>query len=149
MAGGVYQPSTSRLLLSAATFTATGFSTTFALPEAECYSLYLVATAASGTTPNLNAIVQTSVDGGTNWVNLPLVFASVTAAGTSGPLIFKPTMGIGASGVAPTITAGTAQATNTPLVQNQLRLSNTITGTTPSFTVNLFAICVPKGGSTV
>lgn len=140
---------TAKVLLAQTSVTATGFSAVFSLPQAECYSLYLAAGTVTGTTPVVNAIVQTSVDNGVTWVNLPLVFPSTTATSNSvyGPLIFKPTMGIGAAGVAPTITAGTAQATNTPVNRQFMRLSYAVTGTTPVVPLTLYALTVPKGYS--
>lgn len=65
-------------------------------------------TAASGTTPTLNAIIEDSVDGGTTW-NTVGTFAQRTAAG-------REVINI-----------------TTPFTSN-LRVSWTIGGTTPSFT---------------
>lgn len=70
----------------------------------------LEVTAASGTTPNLTAFVETTVDG-TNW-DVVGTFAAKTAAGRE-------------------------VITITNLVGNNLRVRWVITGTTPSFTFSV------------
>lgn len=147
MAAGI-QPSSPELLLASNTVTATGNSASFNLPIAECYALYLVASAVSGTTPSLGAVLQTSLDNGTTWVNTGIAFAAVTAAGSSG-VVFKPTMGLGQSAGVISATAGTASAINQPINHRNMRLSNTVTGTTPSITFALYAITAPRGTSGV
>jgi hypothetical protein len=148
MASPNMQDSTPLVVLASNTVTATGNSASFTLPQAECYALYLVASAASGTTPVLNAVLQTSLDNGTTWVNTGVAFASVTAAGSNG-VVFKPTMGIGQNAGVITVTPGTASALNQPINRKFMRLSNTVTGTTPSITFTLYALASPKGASVV
>lgn len=70
-------------------------------------------TAASGTSPTLNVIVEATVDG-TNWYQL-VAFTQRTAAGVE-------------------------QKTITGIVSQSLRVSWTIAGTTPSFTFQVDAI---------
>jgi hypothetical protein len=144
---GMQQP-TVRQLLAAVTTTATGNSASFTLPIAEAYAMYLVTTAATGTTPTLGAVLQTSLDNGTTWVNTGSAFASQTAAGSSG-VVFKATMGVGQNASVISATPGTASAVNQPLNLKFMRLANTITGTTPSFTYSLYLICTPAGFSVV
>ena len=149
MAAPLLQPTTPLLLLTNQTVTATGNSATFQLPEAECYALYLMATAASGTTPVLNGILQTALDNGVTWVNTGVAFGTLTAAGNSSGVVFKPTMGVGQSAGPITATQGTASAINQPINQKYNRITFAVSGTTPSFTYSLYAVTTPKGYSVV
>lgn len=149
MAAPGTQDSTPLVLLASTTVTATGNSASFTLPSAECYALYLVAGTVSGTTPVMNAVLQTSLDNGTTWVNTGMYFGSVTTTGQSLGLVFKPTMGVGQSAGVITGTPGTASAVNQPVNRKFMRLSNTVTGTTPSIAYTLTAIAAPKGFSVV
>lgn len=72
-------------------------------------------TAASGTTPTLNVVVEDSVDGGATW-NTIATFAQKTAAGPQ-----------------------EVQNVTAPF-GDQLRVSWTIAGTTPSFTFAVDAV---------
>lgn len=143
-----YQDASVTSLLAGVVVTATANSTVFSLPQAECYALYLVATAVSGTTPVINGILQTSIDGGTTWVNTGNAFASVTAAATQ-ELVFKPTMGNGEAAAVVTVVAGTASAKNQPVARKFMRIAWTVTGTTPTATITLVSITNPKGYSVV
>ena len=82
MPAGMIQPS-SKILVASNTVTATGNSATFVMPFADAYRLILIVSAASGTTPTLDGVLQDSPDGGTTWVNLPLRFTQMTAAGNA------------------------------------------------------------------
>lgn len=134
----------SKILVQSSTVTATGASPSFVMPIADSYRLLLVTSAASGTTPTLDAVLQDSPDGGVTWINLPLKFTQATAAGSS-YIIFKP---IGLSDAASAGSApgtGAAAASNTPFNARNVRLSYTIAGTTPSFTYILYANMVQRG----
>jgi hypothetical protein len=157
----VIQDATPLVLINSSTITATGNSATFQLPEAECYGLVLSVTAASGTTPTDNIILQTAMDGSMGnppttaalvlpavWVNTGNAFGTVSTTGTQ-MLYFKPTLSVGETASVVTVTAGTASAKNGPIRRQFMRLSHTITGTTPSFTYTLYALANPKGFSTV
>jgi len=86
--------------------------------------------AVTGTTPTFVLKVQSSVDGGTNWVDVPgAVTASITATGIYGILIY-PGIAITA-GVATTGTTATANMA----MPRTWRVVWTIGGTTPSFTI--------------
>lgn len=50
----------------------TGTSPAFTIPIADSYTFYLVCTAATGT---MDVVLQTSIDGGTTYVNVPWRFA--------------------------------------------------------------------------
>jgi hypothetical protein len=97
--------------LSAKTATGTGTQVDNTTSTANGSASYLHVTAASGTTPNLVAKTQHSVDGST-WVDLA-TFTAVTAAPAS------------------------QRVATTGTVNRYLRAQFTITGTSPSFTFHL------------
>jgi hypothetical protein len=134
---GMIQPS-SRLLVASNTVTATGNSATFVMPYADAYRLLLVTSAASGTTPTLDAVLQDSPDGGVTWVNLPLKFTQLTTVG-SAYIIFKMVGPADAATAGSQAATGAATAVNCPVNVQFVRLLLTIAGTTPSFTYKLFA----------
>jgi hypothetical protein len=134
---GIIQPG-SKLLVASNTVTATGNSANFVMPYADAYRLILVTSAASGTTPTLDAVLQDSPDGGVTWVNLPLKFTQLTAAGNA-QLIFKMVGTADAANATQQGFTGAANAINTPVNVQFVRLFVTVAGTTPSFTYKLFA----------
>lgn len=136
----------SKVLVASSTVTATGSSAVFTMPVADSYRLILVTSAASGTTPTLDAVLQDSPDGGVTWVNLPLKFTQVTAAG-SAYIIFKPVGLSDAASAGVQSSTGTATAVNTVMNSKYVRLGLTIAGTTPSFTYILYANMVQRGDS--
>lgn len=73
----------------------------------------LAVTAASGTTPTLNVVIEDTVDGGTNW-NQVAAFTQATATGVQ------------------------VQNITTPF-SDTIRVRWTIAGTTPSFTFSVLA----------
>jgi hypothetical protein len=87
-------------LLSIAGTQATGASAAFSIPFADAYTFYLNVTTAGQT--SMDTVFQTSVDGGTTYVNVPWRFAQVTTA--TGCFVLNV-----CAGVAPTMdtTAGT------------------------------------------
>jgi hypothetical protein len=84
----------------------------------EKFICQLDVTAASGTTPTLDVVVQHSIDGGTNWYTL----ATFTQKTTTGEEIKTEAE----------VEAGTAEAYG-----DCFRVSYTIGGTTPSFTFSV------------
>lgn len=75
-------------------------------------------TAASGTTPTLNAKLQASDDGGTTWYDLPsAAFTQLTGVGTA-----------------------VLQLTETNAFGDYIRVAYTIAGTSPSFTFAVKAV---------
>lgn len=143
---GNIQPS-SKLLVSG-TVTATGTSASFTMPYADAYRLILAVGTVSGTTPTFDAVLQDSPDGGTTWVNLPLRFTQVTATGTAANMpyiIFKPVSISDAGSAGVVAGTGGALGTNTPINVKNVRLSYTISGTTPSITYTLYANTIGRG----
>lgn len=160
MSAASIQDPTPLVLLSSVTVTATSNSASFTLPQADCYALYLVASAASGTTPVVSTVLQTAMDGSqpntggavvapTIWVNTGIAFANLTASTSSNGLTFRPTLSVGEAASVITVSAGTASSKNQPINRKFMRLAYTVTGTTPSVTFSLYAIANPKGFSTV
>lgn len=98
-----------RVLLEA-TITATGTTSEFDAENATEIAATLNVSAASGTTPTLDVIIQDSADGSV-WTTLQ-TFAQKTAAGTEVVRITNP-------------------------FHNRIRASYTVGGTTPSFTASL------------
>lgn len=154
-------PNVTKVLVNAATVTVTGNSPSFTLPMADSYAIFLNVTAASGTTPTLDVVLQTSPDGGTTWLNLPLRFAQFTAV-AQGYLRFQPTLGLGEAASGGTVAAtGGVLALNTPFIGGQnttalntaqsiptMRFLYTVSGTTPSLTLSAFAIMAGRGNTT-
>lgn len=139
---------------------ATGFSAPFTLPLVDSLAIFINASAASGTTPTLDAALQTTVDGGTTWITLPIKWTQLTGVGQAF-VRFQPTMGLGeAASAGVSGLTGAAQAQNIPYVGPQfgsvlgsaaqiptMRLAYTTTGTTPNFTIGVYAILVSKGNT--
>lgn len=141
MSAGMIQPS-SKLLVASNTVTATGTTASFVLPYADAYRLILAVGTVSGTTPTFDAVLQDSPDGGTTWVNLPLRFTQVTVTGTAAtdPYIIFKMVSLSDAGSAGVVAGtGGALAVNTPVNVRNVRLSYTITGTTPSIAFSLYA----------
>jgi len=78
-------------LLTVASTSTTATSANFAIPIADSYSFYLnVTTASAG---SCNVIFQTSIDGGTTYVNIPWQFAPI--ATTTGTFVLNTRSGLG------------------------------------------------------
>ena len=141
-AAGMVQPSSN--LVASGTVTATGQSATFTMPYADAYRLILIISAATGTTPTFDAVLQDSPDGGTTWVNLPLRFTQMTAAGNA-YIIFKPVGLSDAATAGVSAASGGVLAANTPFNAKNVRLAYTVGGTTPSISYKLYANCIGRG----
>lgn len=108
------QQNTVKVLVNAGVVTTTSNSPAFALPLADSYAIFINVTALAST--SIDFVLQTSPDGGTTWLNLPLRFAQFTATG-QGYVRFQPTLGLGESATAGTVAAtGGALAQNTPFI---------------------------------
>ena len=90
-------------VLSVASTSTTATSSAFSIPLADRYTFYLnVTTATAGT---CDVVFQTSVDGGTTYVNIPWRFAQITT--TTGSLCLNVRTGLG-NGYDVTAPTGTA-----------------------------------------
>lgn len=119
------------------TVTATGNGTAVVLPYHDFDSavLELGVSAASGTTPTLDVYVQTSLDGGTNWLDM-VHFTQLTTTTTDSlfaVLSLDSARHVGVVG-SKTITAGNM---GVPMLAPIMRVAYTVGGTTPSFTASV------------
>lgn len=147
MAIGIGQPVFAKKVLSIAAAQATGASAAFALPVADAYTFYLNVTAAGQTT--CDTVFQTSVDGGTTYVNVPWRFAQITTA--TGNFVLNVHAGVG-PGVDATAATGTginvlgsggALALQAVVDPRYMKLGMTVSGTAPIS--DLYVIAWPRG----
>lgn len=149
MAVSVAQPPYFKNCLSIAAAQATGTSAVFSIPFADAYTFYLNVTTAGQTT--MDTVFQTSVDGGTTYVNVPWRFAQVTT--TTGCFVLDVHAGVGpAAGPAGALTtgegtliAGTGGVLSLGAIVDprNMRLSMTVSGTAPIGT--LYVAAWPRG----
>lgn len=110
--------------------TATGNGATITNIGNKGVDIVIVLGTVSGTTPTCVFKVQSSVDGGTNWTDVPgAVTASLVATGVWGISIYP-----GAAVTAGTTTTGT-KAVASQVLPRTWRMVWTIGGTTPSFAI--------------
>lgn len=129
---------------SSVTKTATYTSSAFAMPLGDTYSLFLNVSAASGTSPTMDIVLQTSVDGGTTYIDLPLRYAQKTTTGAA-VLVFK--CGLGNNEVALENAAadtGGTLAKNCVFDWRYMKIKATIGGTNPSFTFAIYGLATPS-----
>lgn len=118
--------------------TATGNGATQTNVGNKGVNIVIVLGTVSGTTPTCVFKVQKSVDGGTNWVDVPgATTASLTATGTYGISIYP-----GQAVTAGTTTSGT-EATASAVLSRTWRMVWTIGGTTPSFAITSISYTYP------
>lgn len=125
--------------IASTAYTTTVTSSAFSMPGgADTYDLIFNITAATGTSPTVDPIVQTSVDGGTTYVNLPLRCTQITATGVR-HLVFK--QGLGGNEVALETTAadtGGTLAKNCIFDPRFMKIKFTVGGTNPSVTIVVY-----------
>lgn len=136
-------------LFSIASTQATGASTAFALPFADSYTFYLNVTTAGQTT--CDTVFQTSIDGGTTYVNVPWRFAQVTTV--TGTYVLDVHIGVGAAaGPAGALTTGEGTliagtggvlSLNAIVDPRYMKLGMTVSGTAP--VSDLYVIAWPRG----
>jgi len=138
-----------KTLIASNTVTATGASAAFSIGLADTYTFILNVSAASGTTPTFDAVYQTSLDGGTTYVNIPWRHTQITAAGTNF-LTVRLGLGIGEVG-AESAVAATGGTLAKPAVVDvaHMKLAYTLTATTPSFTFSLTLFAIGNNASPV
>jgi hypothetical protein len=132
-------------VVASAAYTSTTTTAKFELPGvSDSYSIIMTHTV-TGTSPTADIVLQTSVDGGTTYVNLPIRSTQVTATGTT-HMVFR--MGLGQNEVAlesPAADTGGTLAKNCIFDPKFMKLKFTIGGTSPSFTTVVYAAAVPRG----
>lgn len=149
MPQAVAQPPISKLLLAIPSTQATGASAAFTIPFADSYTFYLNVTTAGQTT--MDTVFQTSVDGGTTYVNVPWRFAQVTTA--TGCYVLDVHAGVGAgtdinanaAGPNGILIAGTGGvlALQAIVDPRYMKFSMTVSGTAP--VSNLYVVTWPRG----
>lgn len=145
MAVSIAQPPLFKSLVSVAAAQATGASAAFTIPFADAYTFYLNVTTAGQT--SMDTVFQTSVDGGTTFVNVPWRFAQVTT--TTGCFVLDVHAGIGPSaGAVGTLTTGegtliaaTGGVLNLGAIVDprNMKLFMTVSGTAPISTLYVAA----------
>lgn len=149
MSISISQPPISKLIVAIAAAQATGASTAFTIPFADSYTFYLNVTTAGQT--SMDTVFQTSVDGGTTYVNVPWRFAQVTT--TTGCFVLNVNTGV-ASAAGPTGTLTTGEGTliagtggvlslGAIVDPRFMKLSMTVSGTAPIS--NLYVVTWPLG----
>lgn len=143
MPGNILHPLCKTLIASGALTSST--ATAFVMPEGcDTYCLLIYVSAVSGTSPTADFVIQTSPDGGTTYVNMPLRSTQLTVAGQNW-LVFK--QGLGGNEVAlesPAASTGGTLAKNCVFDPTKMKLAYTLGGTSPSFTTTLFGLFTPK-----
>ena len=145
----IAQPVSSRKVLSIAAAQTTGASAAFALPVADAYTFYMNVTSAGQTT--MDTVFQTSVDGGTTYVNVPWRFAQVTTV--TGCYVLNVHAGVGAA-AGPnaalttgegTLIAGTGGVLSLCAIVDPryMKLGMTISGTAP--VTDLYCVAWGRG----
>lgn len=139
MGSNLLQPLCKTLLASSALTSST--SQAFAMPVGcDTYHLIIYVSAVSGTSPTADFVLQTSPDGGTTYINLPIRSTQLTAAGQI-HFVFK--MGLGHNEVAlesPAASTGGTLAKNCVFDPKKMKLAYTLGGTSPSFTTVLYGL---------
>ena len=131
--------------LASAAYTTTTTSAALALPLGDCYMLFASSSAASGTSPTLDVVLQSSIDGGTTYINLPIRFTQITTTATE-MVIFKNGLGGNEVALANLVAdTGGQLAKNCLFDPNFMKVKVTVGGSTPSITLVIHAAVLPVG----
>lgn len=141
MAIGNLQKPQPTLWLAVASTGTTALSANLTLPVADAYTFYINTTTATAGT--LDVSFQTSVDGGTTYLNLPWRFAQISTVSTN-ILTVRLGLGVGEIG-AETATADTGGTLAKPAVPDVNFMKVKYTIATGPYVFNLYYIALPKG----
>lgn len=147
-AQGAIPPRPLGQLITAVSAAAATASATFSLPIADSYYLFIAVSAATGTSPTMDVCYETSVDGGTTYIDLPLRHAQITASSSTdggNGICFR--NGLGQSEVAVdqvTARTGGTLAKACCFDPAHMKVTYTIGGTSPAFTFKLWGFAVPS-----
>lgn len=133
------------LAYSFTSLAATATSSAFSIPRSRdsIYTILVNVTAATGTSPTLDLVLQGSPDKGTTYVNLPFRFTQITAA-TSKYLTFRRGYpSIDAAETAVTADTGGAVNVDTLFDPDYLKIKATVGGTNPAFTGKIYILSDP------
>lgn len=145
MARSIQQPMVKTLIASAAV-TSTASSANFTIGMADTYTFILNVTAIVATTPTLDVVYQSSIDGGTTYINIPWRHAQITTTTGNSFLTVRCGLGIGEVGDEGVV-ADTGGTLKKPCVVDVLhmKIKYTIGGTSPSYTFSLTLFAMPTG----
>lgn len=141
MSSGNFQTPMMKTWLAVVSTSTTATSAALTLPKADAYTFYIKTTTATAGT--LDVVFQTSVDGGTTYVNIPWRYAQISAVGNNF-LTVRLGLGIGEVGAEGAV-ADTGGTLVKPAVVdlNFMKVKYTI-GTGP-FAFTLYYIAMPQG----
>ena len=113
----------------------------FNLPLCDSYAFILDIASAGGTTEKLDLAIQTSLDGGTTFQDW-WRFTQVTTSAVTHCLVVQPMNGHGEAGTIAVVTTGATNAaiSSNKSFANPCRLSFTISGTLPTYSVKVWCI---------
>lgn len=135
----------SKVLVASTAHTSSEASTAFELPiGADTYQILLYFTAVTGTSPTCDAVLQSSPDNGTTYINLPNRSTQVTTTGQN-YMVLK--LGLGNNEVAlesPAAATGGTLAKNCIFDPTKMKVYFTLGGTSPSFTVTIYGAFTSK-----
>jgi hypothetical protein len=146
MSQGLYLTPVSVTSVAAAAATAT--SSAINVGIADEYSILINCTAATGTSPTMDVVFQTSFDKGTTYANMPLRSAQLTAAGVHW-FTFRRGCGWGEAAFNQALVADTggALAKNVVFDPQYVKFKYTIGGTNPAFTFKVCFFIAPRGSN--
>ena len=147
MGQSLQAPFVKNLFDKATATTSTYTSATLDFGIGSSYTLYLSSGTGTGTSPTLDWVVQTSYDGGTTFLNLPLRTAQITTGAIVTTLIFRNGLGENEVAVNQIVAAtGGTLAKNCNFVPAKMRIVGTIGGTNPSYaTLQAWLFVMPQG----
>lgn len=138
-------------LIAATAVTATATSAAFSLKGiGDTYHIINKVTYTSGTTATLDMVLQTSVDGGTTYINLPIRSTQITTASGQIHWVFK--MGLGGNEAAlesPAADTGGTLAKNCIFDPNFMKIKYTTSGTNPTYSVTTYGAQTPAGSNSI
>jgi hypothetical protein len=141
------QPPWNKVILASTALISTSSTSAFAMPVTSgSFSIGITVSAASGTSPTADFVLQTSYDAGTTYVDLPLRWTQFNAAAGPRWLIFR--NGLGNNEVALEQVAadtGGTLAKNCNFDPRYMKIKYTIAGTSPSFTTVIIAFANNQG----
>lgn len=121
-------------------------STAISVPQAEEYAIVFDCTAATGTSPTCDIVMQTSWDKGTTYINCPLRSAQIGAAGVHWN-VMRAGLGWGEAALTQAGVADTGGALNKNFIfdPQYVKFKATIGGTNPAVTVKVHIFAHPLG----
>src|ERR1700690_281030 len=137
-------PTYAGLLYSNAALAVTASTAAINLPLADSYAFILNVISAGGTTETLDLAIQSSLDGGTTYQDW-WRFTQATTSAVTYCLVVQPMVGHGEAGTVATVTnAATGAISNNKSFANPCRLTFTISGTLPTYSIKLWCLAATR-----